>query len=456
MNILIVDDDKSIRYALKELLAKNNFNVLGAYSGEDAIDIIKKNDFQIILIDYQLPGINGLELLKKIKNYNNSIEVIFITAFGNENIAINAIKNGAYDYVAKPFDNEELLNRINHLKEKISYKNKVNENQFGFYYSPVMLSIIEKVKIIAKSDIPILITGESGTGKELIAKMIHYYSNRKGKFITINCSAIPCSLIESELFGAEKGSYTSAIKTKIGLFEEADKGTIFLDEIGEMSVEIQAKLLRVLQEGIITRIGSNKPIKLNTRVVAATNINISEEVKNKKFREDLYYRLNGLNIHLPPLRDRKEDIKYLSMVFLNYFSNKYEKKIKGFNENSIKFLYNNKWHGNIRELKSKIEQAVVLTSSEWLNLEYDDKGKIENKNNKSNNNEIKITFSDDDFQILPAKIIKAKKIINNIFEKEFILYYLKKNNWKVSKAAKEMGLYRQDLYKRIKKYKIKK
>ncbi len=458
MNILIVDDDKSIRFALKELFLKNDFNVFESSSGEEALNEITKNFFQIALIDYQLPGMNGLDLLKKIKTDYEHIEIIFITAFGNENIAINAIKNGSFDYVAKPFDNEELLNRINNLKDKIINKTKDNEIQFGYYYSPQMLSIIEKVKTISKSDIPILITGESGTGKELIAKLIHNHSGRTGKFITINCSAIPDTLIESELFGAEKGSYTSSTKTKIGLFEEANNGTIFLDEIGEMNVDLQVKLLRVLQEGEINRIGTNNPIKLNTRVVAATNINIIEEIKNKKFREDLYYRLNGIKIDIPPLRDRIEDVKYLSIVFLNFFSNKYNKNIKGFTDNSINYLQNYSWPGNIRELKNKIEQAVVLSTSQWLNLSFEDKNLIKDKievDLKSNKKK-QIIFPSGDIENLPSKIIKAKKIINDAFEKEFILFYLKKNDWKVSKAAKEMGLYRQDLYCRIKKYKIKK
>jgi len=456
MNILIVDDEASIRFALKELFISNNYYAIESANGEEALDILKNENIDVAIIDYQLPGINGLDLLDFIKKNYNSIEVIFITAFGNEETAITAIKKGAYDYVAKPFNNEELINRINHISDTLENKNRNIDYKYGYYYSPVMKSIVEKVKTIAKTDVPVLITGESGTGKELIAKLIHYHSGLKGKYVAVNCSALPSTLIESELFGAEKGSYTGSFKEKIGFFELADKGTIFLDEIGDMPVELQAKLLRTLQEGEINRIGGNTPIKIDARVIAATNAYIESMVEENKFREDLFYRLNGIRINLPPLRERKDEIKYLAHSFLNEFNIKYNKSIKGFEEDTIKLLSGYEWQGNIRELKSKIEEAVIFCNSEWISVNCFsiNNEKVYNKKkdlDKTLKENLKPVIQFLNIENLPKRITEAKKDIIDVFEKEFILYYLCKNNWKVAKTADEIGLYRQDLYKKIKK-----
>jgi len=459
MRILIVDDELSMRFAIKELLESNKYTAIEASNGENALDILKKHNFDAAIVDYQMPGMNGLELLKIIKKEYPHIQVIFITAFGNEKTAITAIKNGAYDYVAKPFNNEELLNRLNHIKNALIQKTDDYNNEFGYYYSPAMKLIIEKIKTIAKTDVPVLITGESGTGKELIAKLIHHYSQLEGKYVPVNCSVLPSALIESELFGAEKGSYTGAYKTKEGFFELADNGTIFLDEIGDMPFEVQAKLLRVLQEGEIYKVGGSNPIKINARVIAATNINIEGYIKDKKFREDLFYRLNGIKISLPPLRERKDEIKLLSQSFLKELNIKHDKQIIGFTETAFKIMSSYNWPGNIRELKSKIEEAVIFSYGEWLDgsdIKIDESDQI--TDNKLNNIE-KYKSNDYDIEIInienmPFKLTEAKRMASSIFEKKFIEYSLNKNNRDVLKTAEAIGIHRPDLYKKIKKYDI--
>jgi DNA-binding NtrC family response regulator len=444
MKILIVDDEKALCFALEELFKKADFETSSVNSFDECLEILKKDIFEIIILDYQLKGKNGLELLNIIKKEYPLIQIIFITAFGSENLAITAIKNGAYDYVKKPFDNEELINRVNHIRESINAKSKELDNKFGYYFSASMTTIIEKIKTIAKTDVPVLITGESGTGKELIAKLIHFYSERKGNFVGINCSAIPENLIESELFGAEKGSYTGANEKKAGFFELTNNGTIFLDEIGEMKNELQVKLLRVLQENEIIRIGGGIPIKINSRVVSATNRIIDDEIKNKNFREDLFYRLNVIQIDIPPLRTRREEIIPLAEMFLNEFCKKYNKKIIGIEKETQKELYNQNWTGNIRQLKNVIEKAVIFCKSDWIgknDIIFDkDENHFTNEIDKYN------------FERLPNNLTQAKKIISKDFEEKFINYYLMKNNNNIKKTGDEIGLHRQDLYKKIREF----
>ena len=460
IKILIVDDEPSILFALEELFNCENYEVKSSASGEEALKILEKEIIEIALIDYQLKGMNGIELLKRIKEKFNHIQVILVTAFGSENIAVTAIKNGAYDYVTKPFSNEELLNRVGHIKNSLLYRKSKSDSYYGYYFSSLMNSIIEKVKIAAPTNAPVLITGESGTGKELIARLCHEHSKKSGKFVSINCSALPASLIESELFGAEKGSYTGAYKTKIGLFETADNGTLFLDEIGDMNIELQAKLLRALQEGEILRIGGNDAVKINSRIIAATNKNIEEEVKNKKFREDLYYRLNVIRIEVPPLRKRKDEIKPMVKMFIDGFNQKYGKNILGLDKNTFNSMEHYPWPGNIRELKNKIEQAVILTNTEWINekelmVETQDFASLHDAPQQQSSSQQNPLYRQV-FSSLPKNLIKAKKIISKEFEKNYISFYLNENNWNVSKTARQIGLFRQDLHKKIKEFGIKK
>ncbi|MCG8569877.1 MAG: sigma-54 dependent transcriptional regulator, partial [Spirochaetes bacterium] len=296
----------------------------------------------------------------------------------------------------------------------------------------------------AQTDVPILITGESGTGKELIAQLCHLKSNRHGRFISVNCSALPAGLFESELFGAEKGSYTGAYQQKIGFFELADNGTIFLDEIGELPYEMQAKLLRVLQEKQIIRVGGIEHIKINARIVTATNRNLEEEINKKKFREDLFYRLNVIQLRLPALREREEEIIPLAKKFLKDFCQKYDKQIKGFTSDMEKQMNKYLWPGNIRELRNKIEQAVILSNNEWLNE------KDINISTLSNTYSLqKSDLYSSMLNQLPENITIAKKMITEQFEREFICYHLLKNQKNVKQTAEKIGLYRQNLYKRI-------
>lgn len=459
MKLLIVDDEESLNFALSELFKEEGYSVTSVYSAEEALVKFEGEKFDIALFDYNLPGINGLDLLTVVKKNYPLTQVIIMTAYGSESVAIDAIKKGAYDYISKPFENIMIRNRVNNIRESFIKNRKSEDSEFGYYYSPVMKAILDKIKAVTKTDIPILITGESGTGKELIAKLCHFHSGRKGKFISVNCSALPEGLIESELFGAEKGSFTGSTAQKIGLFEQADNGTIFLDEIGEMPIALQAKLLRVIQENEIMRLGSGKIIKINARVLAATNIDIEEKIKNNQFREDLYYRLNVVHLKLPPLRERKDEIKPLIMSFLNDFNAKYNKSVKGFEEPLLEEMVYYPWKGNIRELKNKIEHAVIMCSKDFAGydcMELEDTDDEAYENNDIIEHE---PYSDDnifDFSSLPEIYCDAKKQLSELFERKFILYHLNRNDWNVRLTAEKVGLSRQDLYKKMKKVGLKK
>lgn len=448
MKILIVDDEKSIRFAIRKLFEKKGDILFEASSGEEALDFLKENQVDAAIVDYQMDKMTGLELLKEIKEHYRSVQVLIITAVGNERVATQAIKAGAYDYIKKPFDNQTLLNRMDHIRLTLDARAGQSPKQYGYYLSPESAAILKKIETIAKTGLPVLITGESGTGKELIAKTCHSYSERPGRFIAVNCSALPAALIESELFGAEKGAYTGSAKTKQGFFELANGGTIFLDEIGELPLELQATLLRVLQENEIVRVGGGLPIPIDARVIAATNRRLTGEEGAQNFREDLYYRLNVVNLHLPPLRERHGEVLALALIFLNEFNQKYGKKITGFTDGVLGLFEHYSWPGNIRQLRNMVEQAVVFCSAEWINeslitLPGDPAGPDFSKAAKAPENSPGPYFTR-----LPANLTAAKQQ----FEKEYLAYYLDKNEWNIKKTAGIIGMYRQDLHKKIKKY----
>ncbi|MCX6558579.1 MAG: sigma-54 dependent transcriptional regulator [Candidatus Aminicenantes bacterium] len=371
IHILIVDDDRNLRKMLAFVLAKEGYQVEEAANGVDALKKLKGRNFDLVISDIRMPDLNGIELLKKIKTHDPEIPVIMITAYATTNDAIEAMKLGAEDYIMKPFSLEELkiiINKSLHkknierenveLKEKLSDKEKF-ENIVGA--DPKMRKIFELIDTIAQTDSTILISGESGTGKELIARAIHGKSSRSGqKFVSINCGALPENLLESELFGHKKGSFTDAYQDKEGLFETANHGTLFLDEISEMSQKMQVKVLRAIQEKVIRRVGGNQEILVDVRIITATNRDLVERIEKGEFRSDLYYRLNVISIKVPPLRERKDDIPILMQYFLLRYNKKFAKNIVGFEKKVLECFQNYNWPGNVRELENFIERGIAL------------------------------------------------------------------------------------------------
>ncbi|MDQ3813691.1 MAG: sigma-54 dependent transcriptional regulator [Armatimonadota bacterium] len=378
-HILVVDDQSSMRLTLTALLKQAGHTLMQAATGEDALDKLSKNDFDVIITDLKLDKISGIDVLKTAKVNNPQTEVIVLTGFGSVESAVEAMKSGAIDYLTKPFDSEELLLAVNRAMERQRLKSEVarlrsaveEKEQFKpgniIATSDAMQRVLEMVRRVAPTDAYVLVQGESGTGKELIARAIHQNSLRKdAAFIPINCGALPENLLESELFGHVKGAFTGAHQNKKGLFEEADGGTLFLDEIGEMTPATQVKLLRVLQDGEVRRVGSNTAVKTDVRVIAATNKNLQERVQSNSFREDLYYRLQVILIALPPLRERREEILPLAEYYLNVYSQKFNKPVSGFTAEARKALLEYSWPGNIRELINAVERAVILSRDDHV------------------------------------------------------------------------------------------
>ena len=377
--ILVADDEQSMREFLDIMLKKEGYKVSLASNGEEVVKVVENDLFDLILLDIRMPKLDGISALKKIKANSPETIVIMITAYASADTAIKAMKEGAYDYITKPFKVEEIkliiknaLEKKNLQKENTLLKQVVrNRYHFGniIGQSPKMTVLYDLLEKVSPTKTNILIAGESGTGKELVAKAIHYNSPRKEKpFVTLNCGAIPESLIESELFGHMKGAFTDAIATKKGLFEVADEGTIFLDEISELPLLMQVKLLRVLQDKEFKRVGGTEDIRVDVRIISATNKDLEEAVKEKRFREDLFYRLNVIQIKLPPLRDRKEDIQILANHFLKKYSEELSKSILRISPDAHQILLNYDYPGNVRELQNIIERAVALESSQELTL----------------------------------------------------------------------------------------
>lgn len=378
VELLIVEDDESMAKVLERLARENKWSYRIAHNGTEALEIFNRELIEVALVDIRLPGFNGLQLLEHVKANRFPTEVILITGVGTVESAVSAIKMGAYDYLTKPFDDirkvatlvEKARERF-HLVQKIKKLERSQEDKFQYEdlvgKSPRMQEVYQLIDSIAPTNTTVLIQGESGTGKELVASAIHRRSARRDKsFIIINCAAIPENLLESELFGHKKGAFTGAIADKRGLFEEADQGTIFLDEIGEIPLSIQVKLLRVLQEGETRSVGSNLSKNVNVRVIAATNQDLAKNIKEGTFREDLYYRINVINIQLPPLCDRAEDISLLAYHFLKKHSQKMNKNVEKLSVDVLQTLQNYEWIGNVRELENVIERAVVLAHGDTI------------------------------------------------------------------------------------------
>ena len=372
--ILVIDDERSIRNTLKDILEFEKYRVELAEDGFIALELMKTNDFDVILCDIKMPGMDGIEVLQKIEEIKPDIPVIMISGHGNIDTAVESIKKGAFDYIEKPLDLNRLLITLRNAMDKSSLitEAKVLRKKVGKRFDIVGNSAaIQKVKDmvdrVATTDARVLITGSNGTGKELVARLLHEKSNRSEEsFIEVNCAAIPSELIESELFGHEKGAFTSAIKQRKGKFEQATGGTIFLDEIGDMSLSAQAKVLRVLQESVITRVGGDAQIKVDVRVIAATNKNLAREIEQNNFREDLYHRLSVILIHVPDLNERTEDIPALCEYFIDLICTEYGIPQKSIEPDAVAELQKMRWTGNIREFRNVIERLIILCDKSIL------------------------------------------------------------------------------------------
>lgn len=368
LKILVIDDERSIRNTLKDILGFEGYQVELAENGRSGIELVQTNDFDIILCDIKMPEVDGLEVLEQIMKSKPESTVVMISGHGTIDTAVEAIKKGAFDFIEKPLDLNRLLITLRNASDKTALvketqilKQKVSKKFEIIGESPAIRKVLEMCDRVAPTEARVLITGANGTGKELIARRLHEFSSRaENPFVEVNCAAIPSELIESELFGHEKGAFTSAIKLRKGKFEQADGGTLFLDEIGDMSLSAQAKVLRALQENIITRVGSDKPVEVNVRVIAATNKDLLVEIKNGSFREDLYHRLSVILIHVPSLNQRIEDIPVLSLYFIEQLCNEYGQPLKEITPEALEKLARRSWSGNIREFRNVIERLIIL------------------------------------------------------------------------------------------------
>jgi two-component system, NtrC family, nitrogen regulation response regulator NtrX len=369
--ILIIDDERAIRSTLKEILEFENYAVDEAEDGEKGLQLLNKSKYDVVLCDIKMPGMDGLEVLEKAMELSPDTPFIMISAHGTIDTAVEATKKGAYDFLQKPPDLNRLLVTVRNALDKATLvtETKILKKKISKTYEMVGTSgalgrVKQAIEKVAPTDARVLITGPNGSGKELVARSIHEYSNRNnGPLIEVNCAAIPSELIESELFGHEKGSFTSAVKQRLGKFEQANGGTLFLDEVGDMSLSAQAKVLRALQEHKITRVGGDKDIQVDVRVIAATNKNLLEEIEAKNFREDLYHRLGVILIHVPPLNERREDIPDLVSKFLNDIANDYGNKPKTIATDAMEYLQGLDWRGNVRELRNVVERLVIMSGN---------------------------------------------------------------------------------------------
>lgn len=448
--ILITDDEKSIRNTLREILEFEKYKTVEAEKGEEALAIVKDEPVDLVILDIKMKGMDGIEVLGKIKQVKQELPVIMISGHGTIKIAVEATKTGAFDFIEKPPDLNRLLVSVrNALKssELARENRKIRSELTGageiIGSSPIIEQIKKTIEKVAPTSSRVLITGENGTGKELVARSIHNQSKRSAKkFVAVNCAAIPSELLESELFGHEKGAFTGASDRRIGKFEQADNGTLFLDEIGDMSIEAQAKVLRALQEGQIIRVGGKETIDVDVRVISATNKDLASEIEEGNFREDLFHRLNVIPIHLPALRERKEDIPVLAKFFLDRLS---ESEIvfsgKYFSDSALDSLKEQKWSGNIRELQNVIERLALLSGSDEMTKEDVDKLVVGRRKSK----ELLTDLID---QIHSFHEYKEEA------ERLFLLKKLEQHDWNVSATAEAIDIQRSHIYNKMKKYDI--
>ncbi len=451
INILVAEDKESFREYIKEVLKTGGFNVFDTENGKEVMGLFESKDIDLVLLDLRLPGKDGIAISREIKKVDSTVPIIIITAYGTVDNAVAAMKLGVYDFIEKPVDPDRLLHLINRasreqqlLRENIILKEELSK-RYGFSRIIGKSKELKEVAIlaqkVARGDTTVLITGESGTGKEVFARAIHSMSPRKDNpFIAINCAAIPSELFENELFGSEKGAFTGAVKRKIGMVELADNSTLFLDEVGNIPLALQSKFLRFLQEKTFVRLGGEELHKVDVRVIAATNKELQREVKNRHFREDLYYRVSVFPIKLPPLRKRKDDILLLAEHFINKFTAELRKRKMRFEPKTKKILQNYRWPGNIRELQNIIERAVILTEGDTIHPE--DIGIKESL--EGIESEIEITDK--------MSLKEASRIGKRIAEKKLISSILLRTGGNKSKAAKILGMSYKTLLERIKEF----
>ncbi len=461
--LLVVDDDQSLREFLEIFLAKEGYKVDSSDSGEKALELVKQSRYDLVITDVKMPGMDGVELLKKLKIIDATLPVILITAFASLDTAVDAMKEGAWDYLTKPFKIEELREVIEKaLSSKqdpsikpIETKDKIYKLDEMVAKSPAMMKIFQLIPRIASSPASVLITGESGTGKELVAKAIHNLGDRRERpFVTVNCGGIPESLLESELFGYKKGAFTGATTDKQGLFALANNGTIFLDEIGELPMSLQVKLLRVVQQRSFIPVGGITPIDVDCRIIAATNRNLEREVMEGNFREDLYYRLNVIQIRMPPLRERKEDIPLLVQYFLDKYSKLFKKDVQGISNFALNALMEYPFPGNVRELENIIERSVALSTSSLILPESLYIAKEKHKDEFSlNEKHLEKKPSYPEAVELPPEGMDLDGFLEEI-EKNLLVQALKRTNGKKKEASKLLGMNFRSFRYRLAKYNL--
>jgi two-component system nitrogen regulation response regulator NtrX len=446
--ILLIDDDAGIRESMRMPLEYEGYDYLQAATAEEGIALVQRESPDIVFLDVKMPGMDGMEALSRIKAIDESVPVVMISAHGTTTTAFEASKRGAIDFIEKPFGAERLLvtirnqlDRTRLIDENRSLKRAAEVRHQMVGESPGLRQVWEAIKRAAPTNATVLLLGESGVGKELVARAIHRNSLRsRERFIQVNCAAIPEELIESELFGHEKGSFTGATEKQIGKFEQADRGTIFLDEVGDMSPKTQAKVLRVLQEGEVERLGSARTIKVDVRVIAATNKDLEQEIEKGTFREDLYFRLSVIPIRVPPLRDRREDIPPLVRHFADLFSRDNNRRPQRFTPAALEYLQKARWKGNVRELKNTVERLIIMTPGETVDVDdLRDVVRLEPKSSGSDNEKDP-----------PGTLREFKESA----ERAFLVGKLRENNWNISKTAEVIGTPRSNLYKKLEQYGI--
>lgn len=445
--VLVIDDDTFMCDLLVNHLKQNGFDAQGTYTGKNGIKMVESSHFDIVLCDFRLPNTDGYEVLQQIKSKKPLLPVIIMTAYAEVKMAVKLIKSGAFDYVTKPVQPEEIIRLINRaLESRDEEETSVSfRNNFITGSSHAIQKVMQHVKVVAPTDLTVLIEGETGSGKEFIAKAIHYASERRDKpFVAVDCGAIPKELANSELFGHIKGAFTGAINNKVGYFEQAKGGTLFLDEVGNLPYENQVKLLRALQERFINKVGDNKVIKVDVRIITAANEDLKKAVEANEFREDLYHRLNGFKLYVPPVRERGDDIMEFARFFIDKANVAFNKSVKDIGEDAQKLFYNYKWFGNLRELNNVINRAVLLSQSETITADVlPDEIRFNNLSPGMTNNHS--SESEDVTELKEATLITEREVITNA---------LVEANYNKSKAAKILKIDRKTLYNKIKQYEI--